>query len=476
MQLTVALMTYNRGGTYFRCAMEAILSQTYSNFALLILDNHSTDETPKIALEYQDPRVTYIRQPIGSTPDTNFCSGIWMSCSRYVLITHDDDIMEPTLLERYMDFISKHPKILCLASNVSLIDEENRILQKKLYNMDEDRIFNVGEYIKAYLGEKLWLPTPTYMYRRDAMIRLLGLEAERGSGIKKRINNRSASGDILMNCLLNSIRPIGMLADPLLRYRQHGGQHSRNVHQGRPVVAILRTLKKKQVLNVFPRLLRYRNLVNAALLRFEVQDKLFSLPRRKQFECMQRHVTEVKLRFATEIPENQRAMDSVIPLEILLYDLRLKPFCKKKYYRKLWGTPAKNGAVEGFRNWLRLIHAGGNLFDCQLSSKKIAVFGSMMAAFLIVLEAHRKGIEVICCIDSSPARFSADVLGVPIIPLQDLKQSGVTFEAVILSNERDHEDGMKRLLLPNLPTADVQVVSWKQMARESLRALGRVNK
>ena len=46
-----------------REALESVLAQTYEDFALLLVDDQSTDETPAIAGEYAalDARVTYIR-------------------------------------------------------------------------------------------------------------------------------------------------------------------------------------------------------------------------------------------------------------------------------------------------------------------------------------------------------------------------------------------------------------------------------
>ena len=49
----------------FREAVESVLAQTYSNFALILVDDGSTDETVAIAQEYValDPRVTFVRNP-----------------------------------------------------------------------------------------------------------------------------------------------------------------------------------------------------------------------------------------------------------------------------------------------------------------------------------------------------------------------------------------------------------------------------
>ena len=93
----------------------------------------------------------------------------------------------------------------------------------------------------------------------------------------------------------------------------------------------------------------------------------------------------------------------------------------------------------------------------------------MLAAFLIVLEAGRAGINVICCVDSSPARIGNEVLGVPIIPFDDLKRLDKNLDAIILSNEQDHENAIKNILVPYLPKSNLIVLSWKELALDSLQ-------
>jgi glycosyltransferase involved in cell wall biosynthesis len=50
---------------FFREAIESLLAQTYRNFAVVLIDDDSTDATPAIAQEYAaiDPRVIVVRNP-----------------------------------------------------------------------------------------------------------------------------------------------------------------------------------------------------------------------------------------------------------------------------------------------------------------------------------------------------------------------------------------------------------------------------
>jgi hypothetical protein len=101
-----------------------------------------------------------------------------MGHGQYFLATHDDDVMEPTMVARTVDFLAHHPDMACLATNVSLINSPGALIQSRLYELDHDRIFEKGAYVGAYLEEKLWFPTPTCMFHRDKTLtlkRLTGL-------------------------------------------------------------------------------------------------------------------------------------------------------------------------------------------------------------------------------------------------------------------------------------------------------------
>ena len=49
--VSIGMPIYN-GADFLRCALESLLAQDYDNFELIISDNHSTDSTREICLDY----------------------------------------------------------------------------------------------------------------------------------------------------------------------------------------------------------------------------------------------------------------------------------------------------------------------------------------------------------------------------------------------------------------------------------------
>src|SRR4051812_17741515 len=61
-RVSIGLPVYN-GGRYVRAAIESLLSQTFTDFELIICDNASSDQTQSICTAFaaRDPRVRYHR-------------------------------------------------------------------------------------------------------------------------------------------------------------------------------------------------------------------------------------------------------------------------------------------------------------------------------------------------------------------------------------------------------------------------------
>ncbi len=58
---SVVLTTYNRSQFLAR-AISSVLQQTFTDFELIIVDDHSTDNTQQIVAEFSDTCITYIQQ------------------------------------------------------------------------------------------------------------------------------------------------------------------------------------------------------------------------------------------------------------------------------------------------------------------------------------------------------------------------------------------------------------------------------
>lgn len=91
-KITILIPTYNRS-SYLEKAIQSALSQSYTNIAVVVSDNASTDDTETVSAKYvHDHRFTYFRHPenIGMVRNWRYALDNIID-SEYVLILSDDD-------------------------------------------------------------------------------------------------------------------------------------------------------------------------------------------------------------------------------------------------------------------------------------------------------------------------------------------------------------------------------------------------
>ncbi len=103
----VVIPLYNKG-TLVRRALNSVLSQTYQNFEVIVVDDGSTDEGPDLVRECSDPRVRLIEQA-NAGPGAARNRGIQDSQAPYLTFLDADDEWLPRFLEECMDGLRSHP-------------------------------------------------------------------------------------------------------------------------------------------------------------------------------------------------------------------------------------------------------------------------------------------------------------------------------------------------------------------------------
>ena len=104
-----------------------------------------------------------------------------------------------------------------------------------------------------------------------------------------------------------------------------------------------------------------------------------------------------------------------------------------------------------------------NLFRNYPNLKNIAIFGSMLTAYLIIEEAITNRIKVIHCYDSSPSRINKVINDVRIISLEKLKKNLKGIDLLVLSNEQDQEIAIKKYIKKYTQTKFNRIISWKDL-------------
>ena len=150
---------YN-GEVYLKEAIDSILTQTFTDYEFIIVNDGSTDSTESIILAYQDDRIRYIKQAnagIGSS----LRAGCAKATGKYIARMDADDISLPDRLLKQVEFFTKNEGYILVGSAVNFINENNVITGRSIPYLSDFSI-------KYNLKFGCTIAHPTVMFIREA--------------------------------------------------------------------------------------------------------------------------------------------------------------------------------------------------------------------------------------------------------------------------------------------------------------------
>ena len=124
-KVSVIVPNYNHA-LYLTQRIDSILSQSFKNFELIILDDCSTDNSRDIIERYRnDEHVTYIKYNTINSRNTfkQWDKGIELAKGELIWIAESDDVAHPEFLSSLVEQMDKYPKATVAFSHSTLIDQ-----------------------------------------------------------------------------------------------------------------------------------------------------------------------------------------------------------------------------------------------------------------------------------------------------------------------------------------------------------------
>lgn len=104
-------MSVLNGEEFLRPAIDSVLEQTFADFELIVIDNHSTDGTAAILDEYLDPRIKRHRNERVLTLTESLNKGLGYARGEFVARLDADDVALPDRLDRQAAFLDAEPAV-----------------------------------------------------------------------------------------------------------------------------------------------------------------------------------------------------------------------------------------------------------------------------------------------------------------------------------------------------------------------------
>lgn len=176
--ITIAIPTYNRASWLKDCVHSA-LSQTYQNFEVIVSDNASTDNTPQLLTEFDDPRLRVVRQNsnIGLMPNWNAC--LAEAKGEYIVFLADDDRLAPWMLEHCVQLLQRERLVMIVSLNDLWLTDEHRTLPALASSTLGTGIHDGADLLIEYLKGKVSVQLCTLLMRTELLRRAGGFPLDR---------------------------------------------------------------------------------------------------------------------------------------------------------------------------------------------------------------------------------------------------------------------------------------------------------
>jgi|MTBAKSStandDraft_2_1061841.scaffolds.fasta_scaffold60296_2 glycosyltransferase involved in cell wall biosynthesis len=197
MKVSIIIPTYNRAH-FITCAIDSALSQTFTDFEIIVVDDGSTDGTAELLRSRYGDKIVYLRQE-RQGPAAARNAGMLIARGEYISFLDSDDLYYPYKLEMQVQLLDVFTDLAMFYTEFSAFDDHGffeefhlRQYHKSAYRNRElryetlfqrshrlaaydvvpeqyrNRFFFTGSIYAAYLLHTL-IFTNSMMFRRDIL-------------------------------------------------------------------------------------------------------------------------------------------------------------------------------------------------------------------------------------------------------------------------------------------------------------------
>lgn len=105
--VSIIMPSYNTGN-FIEESIDSVLSQSYSNWELLIVDDCSTDTTDLIISRFRDPRIRYFKNNRNGGAAFSRNRALREAKGKWIAFLDSDDLWMPDKLEKQIRFMKEH--------------------------------------------------------------------------------------------------------------------------------------------------------------------------------------------------------------------------------------------------------------------------------------------------------------------------------------------------------------------------------
>lgn len=212
--LVSVIVPVHNGETFIAEALNSLSSQSYSNIEIIVINDHSTDQTVSIVESLSDSRISLIdtdHKSRGIVGALN--TGLATAKGDFVARMDADDICEPSRIEQQVRYMLKHVEVSVCGSRARKFGSSKGAIRVPVSN---DHIRTAAVFHSPFTH-------PSIMIRKSTLD-ATGLQYEYGFELAE---------DYRLWTQLLKIGDGYNFRNKLLRYRVHQNQHSLSDYESR---------------------------------------------------------------------------------------------------------------------------------------------------------------------------------------------------------------------------------------------------
>jgi len=227
-KLSIIIPVYNTA-QYLRSCVESVLTQSYTDFELICVDNHSTDSSPDILREYaaKDSRIKLLATDKHGRATATRQFGLQAAAGEFITYVDSDDSVKPGMYEHMFREQEKHSADIVVC-NYDLVYTD-KVLPS--YSDMENEVIDIAEVGYPYYFTKYFcMPRPNnYLWSR-IIRRSIATE----NGIEFQPVDISEDTIFTMFCTAFAGRVVH-ISDPYYNYFQHEDSAMRETIRSRNI-------------------------------------------------------------------------------------------------------------------------------------------------------------------------------------------------------------------------------------------------
>jgi glycosyltransferase involved in cell wall biosynthesis len=206
--VSIGMPVYNEE-RYLEQALQSLLSQSYTNFEVIISDNASTDRTRDICLAYaaNDPRVRYSPMNTNVGSILNFNRAFHLSSAPYFCWASGHDTRHETFIARCVEILERDASVVLSYTRARWLEIDGHLSDVLPGNVETRAMNQLARYRKVLWG--LGYVYPVYGIMRSDALKRTGL-----------MRPNTVAGDVVLMAELALLGTIAEVPEPLLHLQR----------------------------------------------------------------------------------------------------------------------------------------------------------------------------------------------------------------------------------------------------------------